>query len=114
MDVTRKADAPRFLPPAHWGMSALRLQGDTVSDADFAWVGLATFDPAGGAEWEASPMAKIYVVLSGQILVETDTGTARLDPMDSCHIEANERRRVANEGANPATLIVITPNPLKI
>ena len=67
MQVTRFKDARRYDAPKHFDMRSLRLQGFDVTDSKVAWVGLSHFLPGGGAEMDAGPTEKIYVVLSGDI-----------------------------------------------
>ena len=111
MNVTRFADAKPYFPPKHNDCTALRLQGLEASDADFAWVGLSHILPGGGAEMDAGPLGKIYVVLEGEVTVTLGDGSSTtLGKLDSCFIPANEAREVRNASNAVASMIVMMPN----
>jgi hypothetical protein len=65
MQVTRVGDAQPYEAPKHHGGSMLRLQGYDASEAEAFSVGLSHFLPGGGAEFDATPIEKVYVVVSG-------------------------------------------------
>jgi quercetin dioxygenase-like cupin family protein len=112
MEITRIADAQRYEAPKHFDMRSLRLQGFAASHADFAWLGLSYFLPGGGAEMDAGPLGKIYVVLEGEITIDLASGeTHVLRALDSCFIAAGERRAVRNAGNVCATMLVVMPYP---
>jgi glyoxylate utilization-related uncharacterized protein len=112
MQVTRYADARRYDAPKHFDMRSLRLQGFDVSASRFAWVGVSHFLPQGGAELDAGPLEKIYVVLSGEVTVELAGGeTHVLKTLDSCHIPGGETRAIRNDSNAVATMLVIMPHP---
>ena len=114
MDVTRFADAKEYHPPLHHGCTALRLQGFDASSANFAWTGLSHILPGGGADMDAGPLGKIYVVTAGEVTVILGDGTAAtLGVLDSCFIPAGEAREVRNNGNAVASMIVIMPYPEK-
>jgi quercetin dioxygenase-like cupin family protein len=110
--VTRAGEAREYFPPLHHGCTALRLQGLEASPADFAWVGLSHIAPGGGADMDAGPVGKIYVVLDGEVTVTLADGeVTKLRHLDSCYIPAGEAREVRNEGGTPASMIVVMPAP---
>ena len=112
MDVTRFAEAAEYHPPLHHGCTALRLQGFEASTADFAWTGLSHILPGGGADMDAGPLGKIYVVTAGEVTVTLGDGSsATLGIMDSCFIPAGEAREVRNKTNAVASMIVIMPYP---
>ena len=114
MEITRLADAKAYSAPKHYDMRALRLQGLEASNADFAWTGLSYFLPQGGAEMDAGPLGKIYVVLEGEITILLGTGeTHRLQKLDSCFIAGGEARAVRNDGNVMAVMLVVMPYPEK-
>jgi quercetin dioxygenase-like cupin family protein len=114
MDVTRIADAEPYQAPLHHGVSALRLQGFGASGADFAWVGLSHILPGGGADMDAGPLGKIYVVIEGEVTVTLGAGSQTvLRKLDSCFIPAGEAREVRNKSNAPASMIVVMPYPPK-
>lgn len=112
MEVTRFAEAVEYHPPLHHGCAALRLQGFDASGADFAWAGLSHILPGGGADMDAGPLGRIYVVLAGEVTVMLGNGTATvLAALDSCFIPAGEARAVHNAGNAVASMIVVMPYP---
>jgi quercetin dioxygenase-like cupin family protein len=111
MQVTRIGDAAPYEAPKHFDMRGLRLQGWDASDSEHFWVGLSHFLPGGGAESDATPLEKVYVVVSGAVTVTTDEGDTELGPLDSCHLAANERRSIVNNTNLPASMLVVMPYP---
>jgi quercetin dioxygenase-like cupin family protein len=112
VQITRFAEARRYDAPKHFDMRSLRLQGFDVSASKFAWVGLSHFLPQGGAEMDAGPLEKLYVVLSGEVTIELKDGTRHvLKTLDSCHIPAGEARAIRNDHNEMATMLVIMPHP---
>ena len=112
MEITRLTDAKTYIAPKHYDMRSLRLQGFAASGADFAWAGLSYFLPGGGAEMDAGPLGKIYVVVEGQVTVELASGeTCVLKKLDSCFIPGGEARAVRNDSNEIAAMIVVMPYP---
>ena len=111
MHITRFAEALPYVAPKHFDMRSLRLQGFEVSASRFAWTGLSHFLPGGGAEMDASPLEKIYVVRAGEVTIELGDGTTHvLRELDSCFIPGNEARAVRNKGNSVATMLVVMPH----
>ena len=75
MHVTRFDDAKPYDARGHFNMVGLRLQGFDASPAENFWVGLSHFLPGGGAESSATPIEKVYVVVSGEVTIVTDAAT---------------------------------------
>lgn len=114
MEITRLADAQAYIAPKHYDMRSLRLQGFEASSADFAWTGLSYFLPGGGAEMDAGPLGKIYVVLDGEVTVELGSGEMQvLNKLDSCFIPGGEARAVRNDSNAIAVMLVVMPYPEK-
>lgn len=111
MQVTRIGEAAPYEAPKHFDMRGLRLQGWDVSDAKGFWVGLSHFLPGGGAESDATPLEKVYVVVDGTVTVTTDEGDTELGPLDSCHLAPGERRSIVNTTNRPASMLVVMPYP---
>jgi mannose-6-phosphate isomerase-like protein (cupin superfamily) len=112
MQITRFTDARRYNAPKHFDMRSLRLQGFDVSASQFAWVGISHFLPQGGAEMDAGPLEKIYVVLAGEVtIVLGDGGLHVLHALDSCHVPGGEARAIRNDGNGVATMLVVMPHP---
>jgi mannose-6-phosphate isomerase-like protein (cupin superfamily) len=107
MYVTRHDDARAYEAPGHFNVTTLRLQGLEVSPARGCWVGLSEFLPQGGAERSAGDAEKIYVVLSGEVTVVTDSREVTLGPLDSCYLEPGEARSIINRTREPASMLVI-------
>jgi glyoxylate utilization-related uncharacterized protein len=114
MEVTRFADALPYLAPLHHDVKSLRLQGFNASSADFAWAGLSHILPGGGADMDAGPSGRIYVVIDGEVTITLGSGEVTvLRKLDSCFIPVGEAREVSNRSNAVATMIVIMPAPPK-
>jgi quercetin dioxygenase-like cupin family protein len=112
MEITRFEEAARYDAPKHFDMRGLRLQGFDASSSRFAWTGLSHFLPGGGAEMDASPLEKIYVVVEGEVTITLASGEKhRLSKLDSCYIPGNEGRAILNESNQMASMLVIMPYP---
>ena len=112
MDIVRYAEAQPYEAPKHFDIGCLRLQGFNASSADFGWVGLSHILPGGGAEMDAGPLGKIYVVIEGAVTVTLATGeTQVLNKLDSCFIPAGEARAVQNAANAVASMLVFMPYP---
>jgi quercetin dioxygenase-like cupin family protein len=111
MEVTRIADAQPYEAPKHFDMRGLRLQGFEASGAEALWVGLSNFLPGGGAEMDATPIEKVYVVIEGEMTVTTEDGETTLGPFDSCRLAAGEARAIVNNTNLPALMLVVMPYP---
>ena len=111
MKVTRFADAKHYVAPNHWDMRSMRLQGFEPGGPEHFWTGLSHFLPGGGAGPDATPLEKVYVVLSGQLTVTAGETTVVLGRMDSCCIPASVMRSVKNNGNDVATMVVVMPYP---
>ena len=110
MIVTRFQEASEYEAPKHHGCVGVRLQGAEVSDVTSFWLGVSTFEPGGGAEWDTTPAEKVYLVLEGEITIETDDQRVVLGPKDTVFLPSNERRRVINEsGATSLMAVMIAP-----
>jgi quercetin dioxygenase-like cupin family protein len=107
MHVTRFAAARPYEAKRHHGMTALQLQGGAESQTQAFTCGLSHFLPGGGAEMSASPAEKIYVVVSGEVTVITESATVTLGPLDSCHLGPGEARAIENRGNAVATMLVV-------
>ncbi len=111
MQLTRIGDARPYEAPKHHDMRGLRLQGSDASETENFWVGLSHFLPGGGAESDATPLEKVYVVLDGRVTIVTDDGEQELGPLDSCRLAPNERRSIENRTNLPASMLVVMPYP---
>ena len=111
MQITRLGAAKPYDARGHFNMVGLRLQGFDASPAENFWVGLSHFLPGGGAESSATPIEKVYVVLSGEVTIITDAGAETLGPLDSCRLAPGERREIINRSNSPASMLVVMPYP---
>ena len=111
MKVTRIKDAKPYPTNKHFNMIGLRLQGHDVTDAKSCWVGLSHFLPGGGAEKDGTPLEKIYIVVSGEVTVVTNTGEQTLGPLDSVYLAPGEVRGIENRTNLPASMLVVMPYP---
>lgn len=109
MQVTFFDQARHYPAPKHHDMVAFRLQGLDVTRTGGTWVGLSVFLPGGGAEMDAGPTEKIYVVLEGSITLVTDGQRHTLHANDSCHIAPGEARAVHNDSNAVCRMLVIVP-----
>ena len=104
-------DVQPYEAPKHFKMTALKLHGKEETGAEKFWMGLSHFLPGGGAEYDASPVEKIYFVLKGEVTIETDEEKIVLKAWDSIHIGPNEGRKIINETNNPASMLVVINYP---
>lgn len=111
MHVKRFSDAEAYEAPNHFGCTSLRLAGFAADGPKDFWLGLSHFLPGGGAGPDASPLEKVYVVLSGNLIVRTGGKEESAGPMDTVYIPAGEEREIRNEGNDVATIIVAMPYP---
>jgi quercetin dioxygenase-like cupin family protein len=109
MQVTRLADAQRYEAPKHFDVRTLRLQGFDATDTETFSVGLSHFLPGGGAEMDATPIEKVYIVIEGEITVETEHEVTTLGPLDSCWLAPSEARKIENRTNRPASMLVVMP-----
>jgi quercetin dioxygenase-like cupin family protein len=104
-------DVKPYDAPGHFGMVALRLHGRQETGAQRFWMGLSHFLPGGGAEYDKSPVEKIYFVLEGEVTVKTPAEEITLGPWDSIYIGPNEGREIINKTNKPASMLVVINYP---
>lgn len=109
MKVTRIADAKPYDAKGHFGMVGLRLQGAEAGVCNFATMGLSHFLPGGGAQSSASPIEKLYFVVSGEVCIITQDGETTLGAGDSCYLASGEERSIINKTNAPASMLVLLP-----
>lgn len=111
MEVKRFAEAEAYEAPNHRGCKSLRLAGFAdIAPGNF-WVGCSHFLPGGGAGPDASPLEKVYVILSGQLTVISGGKRQVAGPMDTVFIAGGDEREILNEGNEVVTMIVAMPYP---
>jgi mannose-6-phosphate isomerase-like protein (cupin superfamily) len=111
MKVMRLNDVKAYQAAKHFNMTAMRLQGKEETGVQKFWVGLSHFLPGGGAEFDASPTEKVYIVLGGAVTVKTEKEEVTLNPLDSVYIGPNEGRSIVNPGKVPASMLVVINYP---
>lgn len=109
MNVTRFAEAKAYEAPNHFDMRCLRLQGHEAGPSDTLWLGLSHILPGGGTSLDASPVEKLYVVLSGEVVIATGEGEVALGPWDSCRLAPGEKRELRNRTNQPAAILLAMP-----
>ena len=111
MKVTRLEEAVKYSPPKHYDCFAMHLQHKNLGCEAPYGVGCSYILPGGKAEWDATALEKIYIVLDGEITVEFEDQEVKLGPMDSIFIGPGENREVRNETNSVATMLVVMPYP---
>jgi quercetin dioxygenase-like cupin family protein len=104
-------DVKPYQAPKHFNMIAMRLHGKEESGATKFWMGLSHFLPGGGAEYDESPMEKIYFVLNGEVTIKTKKEEITLKAWDSIFIGSGEGREIINRTNMPASMLVIINYP---
>ncbi len=102
-----------YNPPAHFGMSALKLQGKEETGITQFWQGLSYFLPKGGAEMQyeagsfGAEFEKTYFMVNGELTITDSSGESQiLSEGDSIAIYPNEGRSVFNHTNKTATALV--------
>lgn len=109
MNVTRFDEAPEYLPPQHYQMRCVRLQGHEAGPAESLWMGVSTIEPGGHTSLAASPLEKHYVVLQGEVVVSTEDHETTLCQYDSCRLAPGESRALRNDSAQAAMILLAMP-----
>jgi quercetin dioxygenase-like cupin family protein len=107
VNVTQFSGAKSYEAANHHGCEAVRLQGADVSPVTSFWVGVSNFAPGGGADWDTTNAEKVYLLLEGEVTVETEDQSVTLRAKDSVFLAANERRRIINESDATAVMAVM-------
>jgi quercetin dioxygenase-like cupin family protein len=111
MHVNRFSDLKPYQSPGHNDMRMLRMQGREAGPADQLWLGVSQILPGGGIDPSSSPEEKFYVVLEGELTVETPNGSAVLGPWDSCRIAPDEQRALKNRTNRTVVVLLAMPLP---
>ncbi len=109
MQVTRYTEAKPYEAPEHYDMRCLRLQGKEATQTDVIWVGLSHLLPGGRTSLKDAAVEKIYVVVAGEVTVETPTGSVSLGFLDSCRLAPGEARALVNRTNAPASILLAMP-----
>ena len=111
MHIKHFAEAESYEAPNHQSCTSLRLAGFSDDGPENFWVGCSHFLPGGGAGPDASPLEKVYVILSGELTVHAGGKTQVARPMDTVFIPGGEEREIRNNGNDVVTMIVAMPYP---
>ncbi|MEK1895508.1 MAG: cupin domain-containing protein [Rhizobium sp.] len=109
MQVTRYNEAPPYEAAEHYDMRCLRLQGKEATATDMIWIGLSHLLPGGHTSLKDAPVEKIYIVVAGQVTIETPNGEVTLGYLDSCRLGPGEARALVNRTNSPATVLLAMP-----
>ncbi len=109
MQVTRYGEAKPYEAAEHYDMRCLRLQGKEATETDTIWIGLSHLLPGGHTSLKDAAVEKIYIVVAGEVTVETSTGTVTLGYLDSCRLAPGEARALVNRTNEPATILLAMP-----
>ena len=99
-------DVKPYDPPKHFNMTALKLH-DKEGTGSTNFIGLSHFLPGGGAEYDDSPLEKVYFVLEGEVTVKTPDEEITLKKYDSISILPGEGREIINKTNLPASMLVV-------
>jgi len=111
MHMKRFEDALPYQAPNHRDVVGLRLQGFEDGGPTNQWVGLSQFLPGGGAGPDSTPFEKVYVVLEGEMTIESGGVEEVLRKYDSCTVAPNEVRTIENRSNHTCTMLVVIPYP---
>ena len=90
-------------------MRCLRLQGKEATHTDTIWIGLSHLLPGGHTSLRDATVEKIYIVVAGEVTIETPTGTMTLGYLDSCRLAPGEARALFNRTNAPASVLLAMP-----
>lgn len=113
MKVTRHADAIPYSPPFHEGVDTRRLQGMEVGPTEGFWLGLSVYPPGSKAGPSEVAGESIYLVVSGEFVLNADGRSETLHQYDSVHFVKGDHRELVNESDEDAVLAVSIANPPK-
>lgn len=111
MNLTRAAEAPAYLAPAHRDVRTNRLQGHEAGPTERFWVGISRYCPGGTAEWAPAGEETVYVVLDGELVVTTEVAETVLGRLDSMHLKQGECRSIQNRSDAEVLMLVAIAHP---
>lgn len=111
MHIKHFSDAEAYVAPNHQNCTSLRLAGFAEDGPGNFWVGCSHFLPGGGAGPDATPLEKVYLILSGELTVISGGKTDVAGPMDTVFIPAGEEREIRNNSNDVVTMAVVMPYP---
>lgn len=110
MKKIARADLKNYgVPPKHFNVNSVRLQGEAESGLKSFWVGVSHYLPGGGIEWsgEDSNEEKVYIVIEGELTVKGEKEEFVLGPLDSLYVGPHEGRSAINNGTKPVIMLVV-------
>ncbi|TCS41087.1 cupin [Reinekea marinisedimentorum] len=117
MKLVETQDVNAYEPPAHFGVSCVKIQGEETGLTKF-WQGLSTFEADGGADWQygagtfGAETEKTYFVVEGEITVENEAGEQFVaGPQASISMLPNEKRKMWVSGGSKAVVLVTITAP---
>lgn len=94
----------------HHAMTAIRIQGQGVTDPQDCRVGLLALLPGSGAGTGAASTDKVHVVPEGYPLVTTAEADMELRPCRSCCMPSSSDRGIESHANLPVQVPVIPSN----
>jgi quercetin dioxygenase-like cupin family protein len=104
MKVIRRTEGTMYEAPKHSNVWSSRKIGE--EETERLSVSLSHFLPNGGVEMSGSPTEKMYYILSGAMLVRTESETVTLQAGDIVYFKANEEREIRVAGNEVCTILV--------
>ncbi len=114
MKIVKLQDAKVGVPPKHFNMVSLELQGmEPEKFHNLLILGQSQFLPGGGCEGGEMMADVIYYILEGEMTVTNKEGEVTLKAGDSVRFEINEYRELMNKSNDIAKMLVIAGIPPK-
>ena len=117
MNITRFDTAPSYLPPNHFDMRCLRLQGHEAGASQALWLGVSPIAPGGHTSLDGLPMEKHYVMMQGEVTLVSDLAGVQTEAVlrrhDSACFAPGEKRQLIYRSNAPASILLAMPNPVK-
>ena len=107
LQITRLADATPINPPGHTNVQPVQLQGGEHNTTDDITVILSHYLPGGHADADTMRSETIYVVLTGELFINSDGDETTLHTYDSVRLPAGATRVLENRGPLPTSILVI-------
>ncbi len=104
MKLIKNSEGVPYEAPKHFNVWSTRKLGE--DDTQRLSVSLSHFLPNGGVEMSGSPPEKMYYVISGSMVVKTNTEECALYPGDIIYFEPGEEREIHVSGNEVCTILV--------
>lgn len=112
MKVVKLENAKVGIPPKHFNMVSLELQGmEPEGFHNLLILGQSQFLPGGGCEGGEMLADVIYYILEGEMTVTNKEKEVVLRTGDSVRFEVNEYRELMNKSNDVAKMLVIAAIP---